>query len=136
MGVAMFRTAAGAVLGCAVLLFAERGGSARAQDPADVAPGPVSPVAFPPDVVPALPGLPPLPSPLERPPVAPKDAPPATPFATQTAGGGFQGRSFNEQFEGDFGGIFVRQRYRSARRPNGCRSAPRADRCRWARRRR
>jgi hypothetical protein len=107
MGVAMFRTAAGAVLGCAVLVFAERGGSARAEDPAEAAPGRVSPAAFPPDVVPPLPSLPP---PLALPPVAPKDVPPATPFATQTAGGGFQGRSFNEQFEGDFGGIFVRQK--------------------------
>jgi hypothetical protein len=29
-----------------------------------------------------------------------------TPFATQTGGGGLQGRSFNETFDGDFGGVF------------------------------
>src|SRR5215831_8363168 len=29
-----------------------------------------------------------------------------TPFATQTGGGGLQGRSFNESFDGDFGGVF------------------------------
>jgi len=29
-----------------------------------------------------------------------------TPFATGTEGGGLQGRSFNESFDGDFGGVF------------------------------
>jgi len=40
------------------------------------------------------------------PPVAPPDLSGlTTPFATGTEGGGLQGRSFNESFDGDFGGI-------------------------------
>jgi hypothetical protein len=31
------------------------------------------------------------------------------PFATPTGGGGLQGRSFNEEFDGDFGGVFYRR---------------------------
>lgn len=106
----MYRAVAGAVLVFAVMMFADRDGSAHAQEPAETLPALVTPAAapapFPPDVVPALPGFPAPPTTL--PPVVPKTVPPATPFATQTAGGGFQGRSFNEQFQGDFGGVFVR----------------------------
>jgi len=65
---------------------------------------------FPPEIVPTLPDV--------GPPVMPPSRPVSdllsdrlsTPFATQTAGGGYQGRSFNQEFDGDFGGIFIRQK--------------------------
>lgn len=110
----MFRAAAGAVL-----VFA---GLARGQEqlppivPLEAEPARVAPAAyarpFPPDVVPALPPTPGFPqnAPLPPPRPAPDLNPFTSPFATQTAGGGYQGRSFNETFDGDFGGIFIRQK--------------------------
>jgi hypothetical protein len=57
--------------------------------------------------VPGTPGMPPDPT---MPPVPPPDLGGlTTPFATATEGGGLQGRSFNESFDGDFGGMFYRK---------------------------
>jgi hypothetical protein len=43
------------------------------------------------------------------PPVVPPEMVPATPFATATEGGGLQGRTFNEAFDGDFATMFYRK---------------------------
>ena len=64
-----------------------------------------------PPISPATPGTPGTPIDPSMPPVTPPAAAPdlsalTTPFATGTEGGGLQGRSFNEAFDGDFGGIF------------------------------
>jgi hypothetical protein len=77
-------------------------------DPEDVLPAAGIGRPFPPDIVPVLPPKPPTPLP-PTPSTTATDTLNrlSTPFATQTAGGGFQGRSFNEEFDGDFGGIFV-----------------------------
>ncbi len=116
----MFRTSVGVAL-----LLISMIGSARAEgeslppivsltpEPSVGAlPGYVAPAGFtrpfPPDVVPVLPNTGPLPTQPSRPAGDALDRL-RTPFATQTAGGGYQGRSFNEEFDGDFGGIFIRQ---------------------------
>jgi hypothetical protein len=119
-----------ALLASAVLLFASD--NARADDdPVAPASGVIrrplfgqpncppvqgSPI-YPPGVCPPLPGDVPGTVP-DQPPVTPQPGVqpgPAfdimgnrltTPFATQTGAGGFQGRSFNEEFDGDMGGMF------------------------------
>lgn len=57
-----------------------------------------------------LPGSMPIPVDPNAPAVPPMNPAPnadlTTPFATSTPGGGLQGRSFNETFDGDFGGVF------------------------------
>lgn len=60
-----------------------------------------------PDCPPITPGTPGTPvDPTMPPPITPPDLSGlSTPFATGTEGGGLQGRSFNESFDGDFGGI-------------------------------
>ncbi len=109
----MYRTTIGAALIVVGLI-----GAARADDES-FPPAPassalsdyVSPVAglvrpFPPDIVPVLPNVAPQPTRPTGPANDLLNDRLSTPFATQTAGGGFQGRSFNEEFDGDFGGIF------------------------------
>lgn len=94
-------------------------------------PGP-SPYAYPPRTIPGTPGTPtpyrppgtpttppgtPPSTPPGMPPSTPPTTPPATPpsqqpgqtenpFAQPTPGGGESARSFNENFDGDFGGVF------------------------------
>ncbi len=77
------------------------------------APVPGSPI-YPPGSYPTPPGTPGMPP--DQPPVAPPPGMPddlanrlATPFATGTGGGGLQGRTFNEQIDGDMAGVFYRQ---------------------------
>ena len=78
------------------------------------------PGVYPPGVYPVVPGVVPAPDavPGQPPTVSPEPRTPGTPlptegltspFATPTAGGGYQGRSFNEEFDGDFGGTFYRK---------------------------
>jgi hypothetical protein len=60
-----------------------------------------------PPMAPTAPGSPGVPTEPTMPPAAPPDLSGlTTPFATGTEGGGLQGRSFNEAFDGDFGGVF------------------------------
>jgi len=60
-----------------------------------------------PPIAPSAPGMPGTPTESMTPPVAAPDLSGlTTPFATGTEGGGLQGRSFNEAFDGDFGGVF------------------------------
>lgn len=61
-----------------------------------------------PDCPPITPGMPGTPvDPMMPPSINPPDLTGlSSPFATGTEGGGLQGRSFNESFDGDFGGIF------------------------------
>ncbi|MCE9567698.1 MAG: hypothetical protein K8U57_37330 [Planctomycetes bacterium] len=115
----MFRTTVGAGL-----LFLSIVGTARAAgeppvidlpDTASGFPEYVSPTAgiarpFPPDIVPVLPAPTPLPKQPSNPATDFLNDRFSTPFTTQTAGGGFQGRSYNEEFDGDFGGIFFAQK--------------------------
>lgn len=84
-----------------------------------------APSCCPPGVYPGIPGWTPAPGEMPLPVPPGGMTPPAgvpndpaanlldggltTPFATQTAGGGFQGRSFNEEFDGDFGAMFYRR---------------------------
>jgi hypothetical protein len=65
---------------------------------------------FPPDIVPTIPDSGPPLTPPSRPTQDLLSNRLSTPFATQTAGGGFQGRSFNEEFDGDFAGVFYSRR--------------------------
>jgi hypothetical protein len=63
-----------------------------------------------PPLTPSTPGMPGAPTDPSIPPIAPPNLEGlTTPFATQTGGGGLQGRSFNESFDGDFGGMFYRR---------------------------
>ena len=69
---------------------------------------------FRPRSVPCYPECPPLapgtPVDPTNPPITPPDMQGLTsPFATGTEGGGLQGRSFSESFDGDFGGMFYRK---------------------------
>jgi hypothetical protein len=71
-----------------------------------------------PPASPATPGTPGTPTDPTMPP--PTVAPPdlsglTTPFATGTEGGGLQGRSFNEAFDGDFATVFYRKNIFSTR---------------------
>ena len=64
-----------------------------------------------PDCPPLAPGTPGMPGTPVDPNMPPTTNPPdlsglTSPFATGTEGGGLQGRSFNEAFDGDFGGVF------------------------------
>jgi hypothetical protein len=63
---------------------------------------------YPPGVYPGYPDVPPLPPEGPVAPGGPADTllsdRLATPFTTPTAGGGYQGRVFNEEFDGDLGG--------------------------------
>jgi hypothetical protein len=60
-----------------------------------------------PPITPVVPGAPTEPT---MPPAAPPDLGAlTTPFATGTEGGGLQGRSFNEAFDGDFATVFYRK---------------------------
>ena len=73
-----------------------------------------------PPASPATPGTPGTPTDPTMPPVTPPVAPPdlsglTTPFATGTEGGGLQGRSFNEAFDGDFATVFYRKNIFSTR---------------------
>jgi hypothetical protein len=80
-------------------------GPAARSSPPPVVGAPIYPgVPAPVDQPPGVPGA-------EQPP-PPRELPTdrlATPFATQTGGGGLQGRAFNEEFDGDMGGIFYRR---------------------------
>lgn len=67
-----------------------------------------------PDCPPVSPTAPTSPTDPTMPPVTPPVVPPdlgglTTPFATATEGGGLQGRSFNEAFDGDFATVFYRK---------------------------
>jgi hypothetical protein len=78
-----------------------------------------------PDCPPATPMVPGSPTPVTptdpmMPPVVPPGTAPdlsglTTPFATATEGGGLQGRSFNEAFDGDFATVFYRKNLFSTR---------------------
>jgi len=109
----MFRTTVGAGL-----LFLSTLGFVRAQGEPPTSPYPnfvpATGIArpFPPDIVPVLPNTPPQPQPQQ--PGAPANDflndRFSTGYATQTAGGGYQGRSYNEEFDGDFPGIYFKQK--------------------------